>query len=86
MMDLSKQAWDAQPWRVLTGGKCFEKTHDGTPFFDWLQAHPKVEHGFHRAMGEIESLGEAIPLLAPQPCMRVSPAVTARQLCAQQQL
>jgi hypothetical protein len=57
MMDLSKQAWDAQPWRVLTGGKCFEKTHDGTPFFEWLQAHPKVEHGFSRAMGEIETLG-----------------------------
>ena len=73
MMDLSKQAWDAQPWRVRTGGKCFEKTHDGVPFFEYLQAHPKIEHGFSRAMGEIETLGGCIPW-APAKSLPESPA------------
>ena len=59
MMDVSKQAWCEQPWKVLTGGMCFEKTHGGSGFWDWLEAHPATEDGFSRAMTEVDSLGES---------------------------
>ena len=58
VMDLGKECQAEQPWRVLTGGNCFEKTHGGTGPWDWLRAHPALEDGFSKAMAECDSLGD----------------------------
>ena len=67
MMDVGKEAQAEQPWRVLTGGDCFRKTHGGIGPWEWLHAHPALEDGFSRAMAEVDSMGDWLPGSWPAP-------------------
>lgn len=58
--DHNKPAWDELPWAVRTGGKAFEKTHNGLSEFEWLKLDPKEEDKFSKAMKQVDSMGAAL--------------------------
>ncbi|EIE23146.1 hypothetical protein COCSUDRAFT_66185 [Coccomyxa subellipsoidea C-169] len=55
--DHNKPAWDELAWAVRTGGKAFEKTHDGLSEFEWLKLDPKEEDKFSKAMKQVDNMG-----------------------------
>lgn len=61
--DHNKPAWDELPWAVRTGGKAFEKTHNGLSEFEWLKLDPKEEDKFSKAMKQVDSMGAALTTL-----------------------
>ena len=61
--DHNKPAWDGLAWAVRTGGRPFERSHDGLDQFSWLKAHPAEEDKFSRAMSEIDAMGALSSLL-----------------------
>ena len=63
--DHNKPAWDGLAWAVRTGGRPFERAHDGLDQFAWLKAHPAEEDKFSRAMSEIDALGALVQPLLP---------------------
>ncbi len=63
--DHNKPAWDELAWAVRTGGKAFEKTHDGLSEFEWLKLDPKEEDKFSKAMKQVDNMGTLDPAKFP---------------------